>query len=58
LREKLQSEIIPALLEEGVVKPMPYRIVDGNTMLERAQKALDLLRNRAVSGERLVWTTS
>jgi hypothetical protein len=37
---------------------MPYRVVEGATVLERAQNALDLLRERAVSGERLVWRVS
>ena len=49
------SEIVPALVAQGVVKPNKYRVVEGATVLERAQKALDLLRQRAVSGERLVW---
>jgi hypothetical protein len=57
-REKLQPEIVPALLAQGVVQPNKQRVVAGNTMLERAQKALDLLRNKAVSGERLVWKVS
>lgn len=51
----LQPTVIPALLAEGVVKPNKQRIVEGKTLLERAQKALDTLRNKAVSGERLVW---
>lgn len=51
----LQRTIMPAMLEMGVVKPNRQRIVEGNTMLERAQKALDILRANGVSGERLVW---
>lgn len=54
-KNHLQPEIIPALLEQGVVQPNKQRIVEGKTMLERAQKALDLLRDQAVSGEKLVW---
>lgn len=53
--EKLQSEIMPAALRQGWVKPNKVRVVEGDTLLERAQKAMDLLRDRAVSGERLVW---
>lgn len=30
-------------------------MVEGKTLLDRAQKALDLLRDQAVSGEKLVW---
>ncbi|KAM4059554.1 zinc-binding dehydrogenase [Hirsutella rhossiliensis] len=54
-KEMLQPEIVPALLAQGVVEPNRQRVVEGATMLERAQKALDLLRSRTVSGERLVW---
>lgn len=46
---------MPALLETGIVQPNRQRIVEGASMLERAQKALDLMRERAPSGERLVW---
>ncbi|KAK4240651.1 chaperonin 10-like protein [Achaetomium macrosporum] len=54
-RDHLQPEIVPALLEQGVVQPNKHRVVEGNTVLERAENALKLLRNQAVSGERLVW---
>lgn len=54
----MQCEIIPSLLEQKVVRPNPQRIVEGDTLLERAQDAIVLLRNKAVSGERLVWRVS
>ncbi|KAH7391448.1 chaperonin 10-like protein [Cadophora sp. MPI-SDFR-AT-0126] len=54
-KERLQSEIMPTLLAEGVVKPNRYRIIEGNTLLERAQGAMDALRRKEASGERLVW---
>ena len=54
-REKLQSEVMPELLGRGVVQPNAQRMVEGATLLERAQKAMDLLRARAPRGERLVW---
>ncbi|OLN81125.1 hypothetical protein CCHL11_09681 [Colletotrichum chlorophyti] len=57
-KEKLQREIVPALLEQGIVRPNKQRIVEGSTMLERAQKAIELLRRREPSGERLVWRVS
>lgn len=57
-REKMQPEMVPQLLAQGVVQPNRQRVVEGATMLERAQKALDLLRDKAVSGERLVWRVS
>lgn len=55
LKNHLQPEIIPALLEQGIVKPLKQRVVEGETLLERATNALSLLRSRAPSGERLVW---
>ncbi|KAL8940512.1 MAG: hypothetical protein Q9211_002241 [Gyalolechia sp. 1 TL-2023] len=55
LASYLQPEIMPALLAQGVVRPNRQKIVEGATLLERAQKALDILRSKGVSGERLVW---
>jgi hypothetical protein len=46
------------LLAEGIVKPNRYRVIEGETLLERAQIALDTLRRKEVSGERLVWRVS
>ncbi|KAK8924858.1 putative alcohol dehydrogenase [Metarhizium anisopliae] len=57
-KEHLQPEIVPTLLAQGVVQPNRYREIEGKNMVERAQKALDELRNRSVSGERLVWRVS
>lgn len=51
----LQPEIMPALLEKGLIRPNRRRIVEGETLLERAEKALSLLRDRSVSGEKLIW---
>jgi hypothetical protein len=49
---------MPALLASGVVVPNAYRVIEGETLLERAQKALDALRNKEPRGERLVWRVS
>ncbi|KAF4777611.1 zinc-binding dehydrogenase [Colletotrichum scovillei] len=57
-KEKMQREIVPTLLEQGIIKPNKQKIVEGATMLERAQKAIELLRKRDPSGERLVWRVS
>ncbi|KAK0628475.1 chaperonin 10-like protein [Bombardia bombarda] len=54
-RDHLQTEIIPTLLGQGILKPNTRRVVEGKTLLERAQNALDLLREGAPSGEKLVW---
>lgn len=54
-KEHLQSTIMPQMLEMGVVKPNRQRVVEGKMVLERAQRALDMLRRKEVSGERLVW---
>lgn len=46
---------MPALLAKEIVKPNKFRIVEGSSLLERAQAAMDALRRKEVSGERLVW---
>jgi len=51
----MQPDIMPGLLGQGVVKPNKLRLVEGKTVLERAQHALDLLREKSPSGEKLVW---
>ncbi|KAF9301828.1 hypothetical protein BGZ74_006205 [Mortierella antarctica] len=57
-KERLQPEILPALLAQGIVKPNNQRVVEGATLVERAQNALNLLRSKAVSGEKLVYRVS
>ncbi len=49
---------MPELLSSGAVQPIRQRVVEGKTMLERAENALDLLRQLAPSGEKLVWKVS
>ena len=55
LKEKLQSEIMPKALESGIIEPNNQVIVEGKTLLERAEKAMSMLRKKQVSGGRLVW---
>lgn len=55
LKEHLQSEIMPDLLAKGLIQPNKQRVVEGATLLERAEKALALFRNGEVSGEKVVW---
>ncbi|PMD28157.1 hypothetical protein NA56DRAFT_695911 [Hyaloscypha hepaticicola] len=57
-RDNLQPTIIPALLAYGMLKPIKQKVVEGATLLERGQKALDMLRRKEISGERLVWRIS
>lgn len=40
------------------MKPNKAHIVEEKTLLERAQKAMDALRRKEMSGERLVWRLS
>ncbi|EXJ92113.1 hypothetical protein A1O3_00663 [Capronia epimyces CBS 606.96] len=58
LADRLQSEIMPTLLANRVVEPNDQVIVEGRTLLERAEKALSMLRRKEVSGARLVWRVS
>jgi hypothetical protein len=46
---------MPTLLASGVLKPNQQRVIEGAAPLERAQKAMDALRRKEVSGEILVW---
>ncbi|TPX08765.1 uncharacterized protein E0L32_009705 [Thyridium curvatum] len=54
----LMPEIVPDLLAKGVIQPNRYKVVEGPTMLERAQGALDILRGKAQSGEKIIWRVS
>lgn len=51
----MQPEMVPSLLAQGVIEPNKVRVIEGASAVERAENALSLLRNQAVSGERLVW---
>ncbi|KAF2155984.1 NAD(P)-binding protein [Myriangium duriaei CBS 260.36] len=53
--EHLQKDVIPDLVSKGIIKPNKIKVVEGKNMLERAQKCIDLLRSKALSGEKLVW---
>lgn len=55
LARELQATIMPAALTEGIVKPNDTVTVEGDTLLERAEKAMHILKTRGVSGARLVW---
>ncbi|KAF2871459.1 chaperonin 10-like protein [Massariosphaeria phaeospora] len=48
-------DIMPTMLREGVVEPNKTRVIEADTMLERARKAMGALRGKEASGERLVW---
>ena len=54
----LQPDIMYSMLKNGVVHPQKQKIVEGATLLERAQKAMDMLRRKEASMERLVWRVS
>ncbi|CAE7199964.1 hypothetical protein PTNB73_06157 [Pyrenophora teres f. teres] len=57
-RLHLQPDMMHAFLKNGIVTPQKQRIVEGATLLERAQKAMDMLRRKEASMERLVWRIS
>jgi hypothetical protein len=57
-KQHLQPDIMPAMLREHIVSPQKQKIVEGATMLDRAQKAMDMLRRKEASMERLVWRVS
>jgi len=49
---------MPTMLKERIVAPQRQKIVEGATLLVRAQKAMDMLRRKEASMERLVWRVS
>ncbi|KAH8775673.1 hypothetical protein F5883DRAFT_546589 [Diaporthe sp. PMI_573] len=51
----LQPDIMPALLKDGLIRPNKQRLVEGETLLKRAEQALSLFRDGSVSGEKVVW---
>ncbi|KAF2645577.1 GroES-like protein [Massarina eburnea CBS 473.64] len=57
-KHHLQPVIMPTMLKEGIVEPNAQKMIQGATMLERAQAALDALRRKEASMERLVWRVS
>ncbi|KAH8926694.1 GroES-like protein [Atractiella rhizophila] len=57
-KTKLQTEIIPWVLEKGIVKANDVVEVEGEDMLARASKALDLVRRQQLSGKRAVFEVS
>lgn len=50
----MSPEVVPFLLESGLVRPNRHRVVEGESLLDRVENALTLTRRQAVSGERLV----
>ncbi|KAF2268745.1 GroES-like protein [Lojkania enalia] len=54
----LQADIMPTMLKERIVEPNNQKIIEGKTMLVRAQEAMNVLRRKGASGERLVWRVS
>lgn len=55
LAQNLQSVIMPEVLASGIIEPNQYREVEGRTLLERAVKALSILRKKEVNDARLIW---
>ncbi|KAI5853653.1 GroES-like protein [Durotheca rogersii] len=56
-RDRLLPEIMPQLLAEGHLVPLPFQVVEGRDLLERATNALNLVR-KGVSGKKLIWRVS
>ena len=57
-KHHLQPVIMHTMLKERIVEPQRQKIIEGATLLERAQKAMDMLRRKEASMERLVWRVS
>ncbi|VDB90635.1 unnamed protein product [Peniophora sp. CBMAI 1063] len=55
LYEKLQPEVMPRLLGSGAIEPNAFRVVEGESLQERVEESLRILREGLVSGEKLVF---
>ena len=53
-KETFMPKVLPQLLESGIIRPNPIRLLTHGTLVERALEGLDLLRNNRVSGEKVV----
>ncbi|PRP84555.1 hypothetical protein PROFUN_05890 [Planoprotostelium fungivorum] len=54
VRERLQPEVMPRLLSQGIIRPNSVRTVEGEDPPQRFERALDEIRGAKVSGEKLV----
>ncbi|KAK5130697.1 hypothetical protein LTR08_001727 [Meristemomyces frigidus] len=57
LKARMQSEMMPALMAVGAVGPLSSTVVEGASLLERAERALAIMRD-GISRQRLVWQVS
>lgn len=57
-KTSLQPVVLPELVRAGIVTPNRFRVIEEATLLERAERALGVLRRKEASGERLVWRIS
>ena len=46
------------MLKDRIVEPNKQKIIEGATLLERANGAMNALRRKEASGERMVWRVS
>ena len=51
----MQSKIVPDLLSRGLINPVRFAEIQGDTLLEKVLTAVDLYRKGKVSGERLIF---
>ena len=46
--------VLPKFLEEGLIKPNRFKLLDHGDLLTRTKDGLDLYRQNKISGEKLV----
>lgn len=54
IKENLMPKVFPQLLQAGLLKPNPIRLLHEGSFKDRVMTGLDLLRNNKVSGEKVV----
>ncbi|KAG8904097.1 hypothetical protein FRC00_014255 [Tulasnella sp. 408] len=54
LKDTLLTKILPALLESGDIKPQPVQVINQGSLLERVQRAAELVRTNQLRGTKAV----
>ena len=50
----LQPKIMSQMVALGLVKPVPFRVMEGSSILERTEKMLEEYRGGNVRGEKIL----
>ncbi|KAG9008255.1 hypothetical protein FRB94_013615 [Tulasnella sp. JGI-2019a] len=54
LKDCLMVSILPALLQAGLIKPLPVRLINTGSLVDRVREAAALLKNNKLNGAKAV----